>query len=179
MKTIKSLKVFFIAILGLGLTSAVSLAQDAPQLNDAQIASAAVTANQIDVNMAVMALEKSDNSTVRQFALDMVSDHTSIIQQATALANKLGVTPKTNKVTKSLQKGAKKTKENLKSKWGSDFDKAYVNHEVAYHKAVIKAVKNVLIPQTNNQQLKSLLKKVVPVLQHHLKMAENAQNKLG
>lgn len=178
MKTFKPLKILLFAILSLGLSSTVALAQSAPQLSDAQIASAAVTANQIDVNMGVLALERTSNPVVRKFALTMVSDHTSIIQQASALAHKLGVTPQTNAVTKSLLKGAAKTKSNLKSKWGKAFDKAYINHEVAYHKAVIKAIKNVLIPQTNNKQLKNFLKKAGPLLEHHLMMAENAQDEL-
>lgn len=179
MRNLKTIKTLVFSILTLGLFSTAAMAQNTPKLTDPEIASAAVTANQIDVDTAVLALERSNNSAVRKFALDMVSDHTSVIQQAVALAQKLGVTPKTNAVTKSLQKGAKKTTTMLKSKWGSNFNKAYIDHEVAYHKAVIKAVKDVLIPQTDNKQLKSLLEKVVPVLKHHLKMAENAQNKLA
>lgn len=174
----KSLKILLFTILSLGLSSAVALAQPAPKLSDAEIASAAVTANQIDVNHAILALERSDNPTVRKFALTMIRDHTSIIQQATALAQKLGVTPKTNAVTKSLLKGAKKATKMLKSKWGDAFDKAYINHEVAYHKAVISAIKNVLIPQTNNMQLKNFLKKAGPLLEHHLQMAEMDQQKI-
>jgi putative membrane protein len=169
-------------IIGVLLSTSVfsisATAQDAPKLTDPEIASAAVTANQIDVDHAIIALERSDNSAVRKFARKMIDDHTSIIQQATALARKLGVTPTTNKVTKSLLKGKKDVSKKLKSKWGKSFDKAYINNEVDYHKAVISAVKNVLIPQTKNKQLKSLLEKVMPVLNHHLTMAKSAQKKI-
>jgi putative membrane protein len=174
-----TLQLFAFVLLSTFVFSTSALAQNTPKLTDPEIASAAVTANQIDVNHALIALKRSDNQTVRKFALDMVRDHTSIIQQAVALAKKLGVTPKTNAVTKSLQKGARKKAKMLKSKWGTDFNKAYINNEVTYHKAVISAVKNVLIPQTKNKQLKSLLKKVMPVLKQHLQMAEKAQKKLG
>ena len=66
----------------------------APQLNDSEIASVVVTANQIDVDYGKIALKKATNPELRNFAQTMIDDHTSIIAQAVALAKKLGVTPK-------------------------------------------------------------------------------------
>jgi putative membrane protein len=172
-------QLFAVLLLMTSISAASAIAKPAPKLTDPEIASAAVMANQVDIDHALIALKRSDNSSIRKFALDMVRDHTTIIQQAVALAKKLGVTPKSNAVTKSLMKGDKKVSKMLKSKWKKAFNKAYINNEVTYHKAVIKDVKNVLIPQTKNKQLKSLLKKVVPVLKQHLKMAENAQKKIS
>ena len=66
----------------------------------------------------------------------------------------------------------------LNSKSTKTFDKAYVDNEVAYHKAVIAAVNTVLIPQAKNAELKALLEKVVPILNTHLKHAEMLQSQL-
>lgn len=156
-----------------------SHSQKTPKLTDSEIASIAVAANQIDVNHALIALKRSANPVVRKFALNMVTDHTSIIQQATALARKLGVKPKTNSVTKSLKSNAMKVTNMLKSKSDKAFNITYIDNEVAYHKAVIGDVQNLLIPQTKNKQLKNLLGKVVPVLKQHLQMAKNTQNEIG
>lgn len=161
---------------GLLLLSVITFAQDkTPQLNDAQIASVAVTANQIDVHYGQLAQKKSNNKDIKKFAQTMIDDHSSIIKQAVALAKKLGVTPQKNVVTKSLLKGEKKTLKKLKAKEGDAFNKAYIDNEVAYHKAVISAVKNVLIPQTKNKKLKEVLVSVAPLLEHHLHMAEEVQ----
>lgn len=145
------------------------------KLTDPEIASVAVTANQIDVNYGKIAMRKSRNPEIRKFAETMIKDHTDIIKQAVALATKLHVTPKTNATTKSLLEGEKKTTRMLNSKKGKAFDEAYIDNEVAYHKAVINAVQNVLIPDSQNQQLKDLLTKVMPLLNSHLQMAENTQ----
>lgn len=147
------------------------------QLTDPEIASVAVTANKIDVDHGKIALKKSDNAEVRRFAQTMINDHNAIIDQAVALAKKLSVTPKDNPLTQQLLDGAKKTTKMLKSKKGKDFDKAYIDNEVAYHEAVINAVKNVLIPQAQNAQLKALLKKASPVLKEHLDHAKMLQSK--
>lgn len=152
------------------------MSQNSPQLklNDAEIASAAVTANQVDVNYGKIALKRSKNADIKKFAQTMIDDHSGVIDQAVALATKLGVTPKDNALTQQLLQGEKETTKKLNSLKGKAFDKAYIDNEVAYHEAVISAVRNVLIPQTQNAQLKDLLVKVAPVLDHHLNMAKMA-----
>ncbi len=146
-----------------------------PELNDAEIASIAVTANQIDVEYGKIALKKATNAEAKKFAKTMVDDHTAVINKAVALAGKLGVTPQDNPTTQSLLTGAEKTKADLNSKKGKEFDKAYIDNEVAYHEAAISIVKNTLIPQTQNAELKDLLQSAVPLFEHHLEMAKKAQ----
>lgn len=158
------------------LISNVSFAQNAA-LTDPEIASVAVTANQIDINAAKVAKEKTKNADVIKFADMMIKDHQSVIDQAVALVKKLGVTPKDNDVSKKLNSDAEATKKILLAKSGSAFNKAYIDNEVAYHKAVIDAVQNTLIPQSQNPELKALLEKVLPILKTHLGHAEMIQKK--
>jgi putative membrane protein len=150
----------------------------ATKLTDPEIASIAVTANQIDINAAQLAQSKSKNSEVLNFAKTMITDHQSVINQATALVKKLNVTPKDNAVSRQLQANAKKTTASLKGKTGTAFDKAYVKNEVAYHKAVISTVENTLIPEAKNAELKNLLQTVLPVLKTHLQHAEMVEQNL-
>jgi putative membrane protein len=149
-----------------------------PTFTDPEIASIAVTANQIDVDYGKLALEKSKNADVKKFAQTMIKDHSDIIKQATDLAKKLNVTPQDNSMTQSLLNGEKTTMEKLKALSGHDFDTAYINNEVGYHAAVIDAVKNVLTPQIQNAELKDLIVKVTPLLDHHLEMAKEDQAKI-
>lgn len=157
--------------------SAGAIAQDAPKLTDPEIAHIAVTANQIDVDYAAIAKQNSTNKDILQFAASMAADHTSVIKQAVALATKLGVTPKDNAVSQQLLADAAKTSKMLKSLKGAAFDKAYIDNEVAYHKAVIAAVNTLLIPQAQNPELKNLLVTVAPVLDSHLAHAEMVAKK--
>jgi putative membrane protein len=108
----------------------------------------------------------------------MINDHQSVIAQATALVKKLKVTPKDNAVSKKLMADANKTKRTLSAKSGKAFDKAYIDNEVAYHKAVISTVEGVLIPQAQNAELKQLLQNVMPTLRTHLEHAEMVQKNL-
>jgi len=151
----------------------------AATLTDPEIASIAVTANQIDVDYGKIALKKSKNADIRKFAETMVKDHSDIIKQAVALAKKLNVTPQTNATTQSLLDGQTKENAVLDSLKGADFDKEYAKNEAAYHDAVVNAVKTVLIPQTQNAELKNLLQSVVPLLDQHLKMANDLAAKFN
>lgn len=166
----------------LGLSAflyAGALAQDAPKLTDPEIAHIAVTANQIDVDYAGIAKATSKNKDVIHFAQTMENDHGGTIKQAAALAEKLGVTPQDNAVSQSLMEGAKKMNETLKSLEGDEFNKAYIDNEVAYHKAVLDAINDLLLPQVQNGELKGLLEAVVPVVEVHLGHAEMIQKKFS
>jgi putative membrane protein len=160
-------------------TDTASNAQAAsPKLTDPEIASVAVTADQIDIDYAAIAKQKSKNTKVLEFAATMAKDHQSVNDQAIALATKLSVTPKDNAITQSLLSGATTTKEMLNSKSGAEFDKAYIDNEVAYHKAAIDVVENTLIPNATNAELKSLLQSALPVFKQHLAHAEMIQQEL-
>lgn len=172
MKTITSL-------LCLGLLCFFSYGQQKNDLSDPEVASVAVTANQIDIEYANIALKKSSDKQIKEFANTMATDHKAIIDQAVALAKKLGVTPKDNSVSKSLMEGAKKMQEKLNKTSKKDFDKVYIDNEVAYHKAVISTVQDILIPDTENSELKQLLEAVLPALQVHLRHAEMIQSQMN
>lgn len=161
-----------------GLLPLLATAQKTTNLTDPEIASIAVTANQIDIDYAKIAQDKSKNADVIKFAQTMQKDHQSVIDQAVALVKKLGVTPQDNATSKSLKAAEAKTSKLLHSKSGAAFDKAYIDNEVAYHKEVIKEVENALIPDAKNSELKSLLQNVLPVLKAHLSHAEMVQKGL-
>ncbi len=172
----KFLSVIMMLITGLISNSATAQNE---ALTDPEIASVAVVANQIDINAAKIAKEKSKDPSIIKFANTMITDHQSVINQAVALVKKLGVTPKDNAVSKKLNSDAAATKKMLMAKSGKDFNKAYIDNEVSYHKAVIDEVQNALIPQSKNAELKALLEKVLPILKTHLEHAEMVQKMLS
>jgi len=147
--------------------------------SDPQIAHIVVTANQIDIDAGKIAKSKSKNKEVQAFAQQMITDHGAVNKQAVALAKKLGVKPEDNDTSKSLKKGAQENVANLKKLKGAEFDKAYVDHEVAYHQAVLDAIDKVLVPSAQNAELKGLIEKVRPAFQAHLDHAKHLQGDLG
>jgi len=158
---------------------ALSAAAHAAGPNDAQIAAIVVAANAVDIDAGKQAETKTKNKDVRAFAERMVADHTGVNQQATALVQKLHVTPEDNDTSKSLKAGGADNVKNLQKLSGAAFDKAYVDHEVVYHQAVLDAVDKTLLPSAQNAELKALLVAVRPAFVAHLEHAKMLQAALA
>ena len=151
--------------------SAAAAVESGP--TDPQIAHIAYTADNIDIEAGKLALQKSKNPAVREFASEMVRDHEAVNGKALALVKKLGVTPEQNATSDSLSKQAAQTQASLEKLHGKAFDKAYVANEVAYHGAVNTALKTSLIPSADNAELKSLLETGLTLFSEHQKHAEH------
>ena len=156
---------------------ALALAQGKP--SDPQIAHIVVTANQIDIDAGKLAKSHTKNKEVQAFAQQMITDHSAVNKQAGGLAKKLGVKPESNDTSKALKKDAEDNMANLKKLKGAQFDKAYIQHEVAYHQQVLDAIDKVLVPSAQNQELKDLIVKVRPAFVAHLEHAKHVQVDLG
>lgn len=148
-------------------------------LSDPEVAHVAVTANTIDIELARLAKERSGDTKVQRFAESMIADHTTVNERAGKLAERLDVTPKENAVSRSLREGAEKARDRLDDLEGKAFDRAYIEREVQYHQAVIDAVDDLLIPSTENAELKQLLEQVRPALVAHLEHARQVQKSLN
>ena len=160
---------------GLVFAAATSHAQN---INDAQIASIVVTANQVDVDAGKLAQKGATNPEVKKFAERMIADHQGVNKAAVDLVTKLKVTPEDNDTSKTIKAGGDKNLANLKTLKGAAFDKAYVDHEVAYHAQVLDALDKTLIPGARNAELKALLVKVRPAFVTHLEHAKHIQSSL-
>ena len=55
---------------------------------------------------------------------------------------------------------------------------AYIDYEVGYHQALLETATKAL-GAAQNQELKDLIQKAAPVVQHHLDRAKQIQTKLG
>lgn len=166
----------FVMAMSLGLVTTVALAAGP---TDPQIAAIVVTANQVDIDAGKLALKESHTKDVRGFAQRMITDHTGVNKSAVDLVTKLKVTPEENPTSQSLKAGGEENLKNLKTLKGAAFDKAYVDHEVAYHEQVLDAVDKVLIPNATNAELKALLIKVRPAFVAHLEHAKQVQATLA
>lgn len=150
----------------------------AQSVTDAQIAAIVVTANQVDIDAGKLAASKASNPEVKKFGQQMVTDHTAVNKQATALVTKLKVTPENNPTSQSLKAGGDKNIAKLEGLTGAAFDKAYIDNEVTYHQAVIDAIDKTLIPSAQNAELKALLVKVRPAFVAHMEHAKMIQSSL-
>src|SRR6266581_4282042 len=159
------------------LAASCAFAQGGP--TDPQFAHIVVTANQVDIDAGKLAQAKGSNKEVKAFGKQMATDHSGVNKQAVALVKKLKVTPEDNPTSQSLKSGGADNVKHLKTLKGAEFDKAYVDHEVAYHEQVLDAIDKTLVPSAKNEELKALLVKGRPAFVAHLDHAKQIQSTLG
>jgi putative membrane protein len=149
-----------------------------PALDDSTIVAIFDAANTFDIETGNLALQRSKTKAVTDLASQFVHDHAAVRQQGRDLAKKLGVRPTPPKEC-ALCDAHTKAMAQLKTLKGAEFDKAYADHEVEYHQAVIDAINGTLMPAIKNAELKSLVEKVAPAFQGHLLAAKELQKKIG
>lgn len=147
--------------------------------SDVQIVGIVLAADQIDIDYGKIALQKSKDAKVREFAQRMVTDHSAVQKSVIELADKLGVKAEDSQTSTGLKSGAADITKKLKTLKGKEFDKFYIDNEVSYHKTVTDAVDAVLIPSAQNSELKSALQGAQPLFLKHLEHARSVQSGQG
>ena len=158
-------------------TPSAAEAPAASALDDATIVAIFDAANTADIETGQLAAERGSSKTVRDFGAMLVHDHTAVRQSGRDLAGRLGVTPTPQAGDASAAAHAQAMAQ-LRSKRGTEFDKAFLEHEVAFHQGVIDAVRSTLLPAIRNAELKQLVVEVAPAFEAHRLAAANLRGKL-
>ena len=159
------------------LAIAPSVRAQAAKLDDPTIIAIFDAANTWDMETGALAAKKGTTADIRQFGAMLVHDHRTVRQQGRDLVKKLGVHPTPPKDFAMATQHAEAMR-TLTAKRGAAFDRAFLEHEVAFHKAVIDAVNSTLLPSLQNQEAKDLVTKVAPAFKAHMDAAQDKLNKL-
>ena len=160
------------------LSAAVPRAAAAQTLDDPTIVAIFDAANTADIETGRLAATRGASKQVRDFGAMLARDHAQVRQQGRDLAAKLGVTP----TPPSPDQGAKDhaaAMKRLGALEGEAFDRAFLAHEVAFHRAVIDAVQGTLLPAIRNDEVKALVVKIAPAFQAHMLAAQNLEKQLA
>jgi putative membrane protein len=170
---------YFLAAAVAALASVAPLhatAAQAARLDDPTIIAIFDAANTWDIETGALAVKKGTTKEVRDFGAMLERDHTAVRQQGRDLVKKLGVHPTPPKDF-AMAKDHDAAIESLRAKEGKAFDRAFLEHEVAFHKAVLDAVTTTLLPALKNEEARALVTKVAPAFQAHMAAAQNLLDK--
>lgn len=140
-------------------------------LNDPTIVAIFDAANSWEIQTGNLAVSKGHDKDVRDYGKMVAHDHSVVRQQGRELAARLHVTP-TPPASFAMAADHAAAMKKLSGLKGEAFDKAFLENEVAFHKAVIDAMTSTLLPATQNAELKDLEVKVAPAFQAHLARAQ-------
>jgi putative membrane protein len=148
-------------------------------MSDAEILGVYIQVNGFDIETALLGRAQARSDPVRELAARVSSDHMGVRQTAFDLAAKCKVSPVLpgNREVAAIEHGRAMTR--LTALEGLEFDKAYVQHEVAFHRAAIDAVRQLLQPSATCPALKAHFKSVLPALEQHLSATEELSRELN
>ena len=166
-----------LALLAIVHTSA--FAESPADLNDLEIAHVAYTADSIDIRYAYLALAKSKNPAIQDFARTMIRDHTAVNDKALDLVRKLNVSPQDNFLSRQLSAQSDQLVQELSQLSNAAFDRRYAENEHGYHKAVNGLLEGTFIPNIQNPEVKALFAEALVIFKAHEKHAEKMVGALG
>jgi putative membrane protein len=158
-------------------TGRVPFAQHA-MMTDGQVLALFDEANTADIWTGRLAFSKARSTEVRNLGAMVIADHEAVQQMARELAKKqrISATPPAND---DSAKALAASVALLQSKSGDEFDRAYLAHELKFHRDAIAAVKSTLLPAASNEELKALLTTVLAGFEHHLAETRRVADALG
>jgi putative membrane protein len=136
--------------------------------SDYKFAVKASQGGQAEVTFGQLAAQKAEDPAVKQFAQRVVDDHTKANQQLNLILVQKGASVPDEKATSSEQKEMNR----LQKLSGAEFDKAYLNHMLRDNKKDVKKFLNES-DDAKDPDIRTFATTTLPVLQDHLKMAED------
>lgn len=123
-----------------------------------------------EINSSQVALEKSQNPKVRQFAQMLIKHH----QKTTAATMKAATAAKLAPTPPALDPGATASIGELQSAAPGDFDRIYLAQQVPAHQAALDLHRS-YAAGGDERPLRTSAKSAVPIVQQHLNAAMKMQ----
>jgi putative membrane protein len=132
--------------------------------SDQQFVQDASQAGATEIAASKLALQRSNNPLIKQFAQQMIADHTKLARNLDVIASEKGLGAPPGADAALLGK--------LQTLQGADFDRAFVEQvAVGGHRKAVELFQKES-QSGQNEQLKSAAAHALPVIKHHLAMAQ-------
>ena len=177
MKSVLTVVVTITAGILLSGCSLVQRAMPGSTMSNAEILGVLNTIDRSEIDVGQLALQKASTLEVRSFASRMVTEHEMMMQNTDRLAHRLSVQPQNPALVSTMADTHRDMMKNLGTKYGPDFDKAYIGYQIKMHEQALDLVKDVA-ESIENQSLKLHLREMRPDLQNHLTAAQSIEQQV-
>jgi len=143
-------------------TNAAATGGIAVNSDDAKFATAAANGGLAEVALGKLAVSKTSNANIKDFATMMITDHGAANAELASIASAKNITLPTEPDSAHLKKA-----DDLGKLSGTKFDKAYVDAMIDGHKKTLDLMNNEA-KNGSDSSLKAFAAKVVPTVQKHL-----------
>jgi putative membrane protein len=140
---------------------------------DGKLVRDVITDDLLEVRMSQIAEQKAVNPSVRQFAQRMVSDHSRLQSEWTAMASSNGMS-----VNPQLDNADKAKLDQLNRLSGPEFDRIYMNLMIQGHQEAVSRLQNEG-QYAQSAPVRARISNDLPLLQQHLSLAQQVGAQVG
>jgi putative membrane protein len=144
--------------------AATSTAAVAP--GDKRFVEKAASAGMAEVQAAQLAEQKTQDPKVKEFAQQMITDHSAANKQLQTIAEQKGLT-----IPTALDAKDQKQLDKLQNLTGAKFDRAYMKDQARDHEEVLKLLQKEA-KNGKDADLKSFADQTIPTIQKHIDMVK-------
>lgn len=148
------------------------------KLSDATILATLDRADMADSAAGAVAMQKAANPQVKDYGRMMTRDHHQSHVKVMQLAKSLNISAKPSNDDPISKTVTRDSTTLVSTPAGEQFDRTYIEQQIAMHKQVMAFAKQAE-QSTTNAQIKQHIQETSPVLQRHLQRAEEIQQSLG
>jgi putative membrane protein len=127
------------------------------ELDDAQVLAALRAANAGEMAEATVALARASDPRVRALAESMLNEHRNDDAALAELGAHEAILASESDTSDSVRAVEQASLEDLLSRSGTDFDRAYLDAQVRDHEVFLATIDNTLLRATTNGSLKQML----------------------
>lgn len=152
---------------------------DTAQLSDANLIAIYNQVNAFDIETGTLGALKGKSEGVKALGEMVKRDHTAVLSKLQAIAHQRNIAPELPLSRTEAYRDHIETINRLTKLTGEAFDKAYLLHEVKFHTEAINAVKNFILPQLQDSEVKQFMTEVLPGFEMHLNSTKQEAKRLG
>jgi len=145
---------------------------------DANIVAFILAGDSLEIQMSQLALTRSSNPSVREFAQMMIDQHSRNSQNFFAMQEDedIGISPMMNDPIGAQDRSYLNALRNMS---GAAFDRAYIRAQVAHHDAAAAALQQMADQARDDDLEEDIEEQLLPVVRQHLARSRQIANQLG
>lgn len=148
--------------------------------SDGEVAAALAAVDRGEIAQGTLAQARASDPRVRAFGAAMVTMHTDATSRMSALCQRANITPREGDRSRRLASDGAAVQQRLDALRGAEFDRAYVDAQVAQHGDALALIDNTLVAMSHHADLRAALTgDVRPMVAEHLRQARELQRALA
>ena len=166
------------ALLVTGCGIAINRASDYDRFRDPEIAMVLRNFNLAAIREGDLARDHATAQPAKDFGTMMASEHAQSNSRTENALAKKEIPSADSDLSRKIDAESGKSVEALRTRTGADFDRAYMDRAIAFHRYVIDTIDKTLKPAAKNKVVLAALDETRATAQKHLEKAEEIRKGL-